>query len=248
MVVGSSLDKIFMVMEFFDTDVKSLVGKMKKKGEQMGTAEVKCLMKQLLQAIDHLHAKWYIHRDLKTSNLLYNSEGKLAVCDFGLARRFEDPIRHYTTNVVTLWYRCPELLLGIREYAANVDMWSVGCIMGELLLGEPLLPGKGEVDQISKIFHLLGAPTEERWPGFKSLPGGKNLKIKANAPSRLRGKFPVTSFSGGPYLSRAGFELLSGLLEYDPGKRMNSNQALEHAWFEENPLPRNLKDMPRPPK
>jgi len=109
---------------------------MKARGETLGTAEVKCLLLQLIRAVEYLHRRWFIHRDLKTSNLLYNNAGKLAVCDFGLARRYEEPIRPYTHMVVTLWYRPPELLLGQRTYSTEVDMWSVGCILGELLVGE----------------------------------------------------------------------------------------------------------------
>ena len=117
-------------------------------------AEVKCLLRQLLSAIEHMHRRWFIHRDLKTSNLLYNSAGKLAVCDFGLARKYEEPIRAYTPTVVTLYYRSPELLLGAQTYSTGVDMWSVGCIFAELLTTKPLFPGSGELDELDKIFKV----------------------------------------------------------------------------------------------
>ena len=101
-----------------------------------------------------MHRRWFIHRDLKTSNLLYNSAGKLAVCDFGLARKYEEPIRAYTPTVVTLYYRSPELLLGATTYSTGVDMWSVGCIFAELLTTKPLFPGSGELDELDKIFKV----------------------------------------------------------------------------------------------
>ena len=118
--------------------------------------EVKCLMQQLLSAIAHLHDNWILHRDLKTSNLLLSHNGVLKVGDFGLAREYGSPLKDYTAVVVTLWYRAPELLLGKKDYSTPIDVWSIGCIFAEFLLMEPLLPGKSEIEQLNKIFSLLG--------------------------------------------------------------------------------------------
>ncbi len=107
---------------------------------------MKCLMVQLLSGLDHMHKNWIFHRDLKTSNLLYSNDGILKICDFGLARKFGSPLRPYTNLVVTLWYRAPELLLGQETYDPSIDIWSVGCIMAELILKDPLMMGKGELD------------------------------------------------------------------------------------------------------
>jgi cell division cycle 2-like protein len=222
MVVGKGPDgeRIYMVMEYFDTDLKALAEKRRKVGEHFTVSEVKCLTYQLLSGIAHLHRHWYLHRDIKTSNLLYNSHGRLALGDFGLARRYEDPIRPYTRLVVTLWYRCPELLLGAREYNTAVDTWSAGCVMGELLHGEAIFPGQGDVDQLSKIFAMLGAPSEDRWPGWSSLPGASIVRWKQGPRSRLAEAFPSTAFaSGKPCLTPVGRELLAGLLHLDPNQR-----------------------------
>ncbi|EHA8589393.1 putative Cyclin-dependent kinase G-2 [Cocos nucifera] len=264
-VVGSSLDSIFMVMEYMEHDLKGLMETMKQPFSQ---SEVKCLMLQLLEGVKYLHDNWVLHRDLKTSNLLLNNRGELKICDFGLARQdlktsnlllnnrgelkicdfglarqYGSPLKPYTHLVVTLWYRAPELLLGAKEYSTAIDMWSLGCIMAELLAKEPLFNGKTEFDQLDKIFRTLGTPNEKIWPGFAKLPGIKVNFVK-QPYNRLREKFPPTSFSGRPTLSEAGFDLLNKLLTYDPEKRITADAALKHPWFSEVPLPKSKEFMP----
>ncbi|XP_058731829.1 cyclin-dependent kinase G-2 isoform X2 [Vicia villosa] len=179
-VVGSSLDSIFMVMEYMEHDLKGLMESMKQPFSQ---SEVKCLMIQLLEGVKYLHDNWVLHRDLKTSNLLLNNRGELKICDFGLARQYGSPLKPYTHLVVTLWYRAPELLLGARQYSTAIDMWSLGCIMAELLSKEPLFNGKTEFDQLDKIFRILGTPNETIWPGFSKLPGVKVNFVKHQLPT-----------------------------------------------------------------
>ncbi|KAF5741148.1 cyclin-dependent kinase G-2 [Tripterygium wilfordii] len=239
-VVGSSLDSIFMVMEYMEHDLKGLMESMKQPFSQ---SEVKCLMLQLLEGVKYLHDNWVLHRDMKTSNLLLNNRGELKICDFGLSRQYGSPLKPYTHLVVTLWYRAPELLLGAKQYSTAIDMWSLGCIMAELLAKEPLFNGKTEFDQLDKIFRTLGAPNETIWPGFSKLPGVKVNFVK-HQYNMLRKKFPATSFTGSPVLSDAGFDLLSKLLTYDPEKRITAEAALDHEWFKEVPLPKSKDFMP----
>ncbi|XP_057416218.1 cyclin-dependent kinase G-2 isoform X2 [Lotus japonicus] len=179
-VVGSSLDSIFMVMEYMEHDLKGLMESMKQPFSQ---SEVKCLMIQLLEGVKYLHDNWVLHRDLKTSNLLLNNRGELKICDFGLARQYGSPLKPYTHLVVTLWYRAPELLLGAKQYSTAIDMWSLGCIMAELLSKEPLFNGRTEFDQLDKIFRILGTPNESIWPGFSKLPGVKVNFVKHQLPT-----------------------------------------------------------------
>jgi len=245
-VVGSSLDAVFMVMEYADHDLKAL---MEKRMHQPFTiSEVKCLMHQLLSGIAYLHDNWVIHRDLKTSNILYTNKGQLKICDFGLARQYGEPLKPYTQLVVTLWYRSPELLLGAKTYSTGVDVWSCGCIMAELLAKEPLFQGSNELLQLDTIFRILGCPTSETWPGIETLENFKkfNFKGSRSARSALRGHFPAPGpvFDGRPTLSESGFDLLQGLLELCPEKRMSAQQALEHPWFREHPLPKDPAMMP----
>lgn len=157
-------DMVFMVMEYADHDLKAVMDKRMK--TPFSIAEVKCLMLQLLSGIAYLHEHWVLHRDLKTSNILYTNKGQLKICDFGLARQYSSFPKQYTQLVVTLWYRAPELLLGAKNYSTAIDMWSVGCIMGELLSKSPLFTGHSEIPQMDQIFKTLGYPNEEIWPGM----------------------------------------------------------------------------------
>lgn len=153
-VVGSNMDKIFIVMDYVEHDFKTLMETMQHRKQSFLPGEVKCLTQQLLRAVAHLHDNWILHRDLKTSNLLLSHKGILKVGDFGLAREYGSPLKPYTSIVVTLWYRAPELLLCCKEYSTPIDMWSVGCIFAEFLSMAPLLPGQSETDQLNKIFKV----------------------------------------------------------------------------------------------
>eukprot|EP01006_Ploeotia_vitrea_P028826 TRINITY_DN61462_c0_g3_i1.p2 TRINITY_DN61462_c0_g3~~TRINITY_DN61462_c0_g3_i1.p2 ORF type:complete len:452 (+),score=79.91 TRINITY_DN61462_c0_g3_i1:19-1374(+) len=240
-VVGASMDSIFVVMEYVEHDVKFLQENMKARFSQ---AEVKCLLQQLLSACKFMHANWVIHRDLKTSNLLYNNRGELKVCDFGLARLYGDPIKKMTPGVVTLWYRSPEILLGEEFYTPAVDLWSVGCVFAEFLQKEPLWPGKNEGDMITRIFADLGTPTEESWPQYNSLPNAKKFKFTP-CKGKLRDKFPKVALTADkPSLTENGFDLLTGLLALDPCKRLTADAALKHPFFTDSPPPKEPSMMP----
>lgn len=227
-VVGETLNQIFIVMPFIEHDLKTLLEDMPHPFVQ---SEVKTLMLQLLSAIAHCHSNWILHRDLKTSNLLMNNRGQIKVADFGLARKFGDPLGEMTQLVVTLWYRSPELLLGAKEYTTAVDMWSAGCIFAELMQKEALFQGRGEIDQISQIFKLLGKPSEDTWPGFSSLPLTKSINPVGLPFSSLRKKFQ--------YLPSEGHDLLAALLTYDPKQRISAEVAGQHPYFKTHPLPKH---------
>uniref|UniRef100_H3CZY6 cyclin-dependent kinase n=1 Tax=Tetraodon nigroviridis TaxID=99883 RepID=H3CZY6_TETNG len=226
-VVGSNMDKIYIVMNYVEHDLKSLMETMK---QPFLPGEVKTLMIQLLRGVRHLHDNWILHRDLKTSNLLLSHKGILKIGDFGLAREYGSPLKPYTPVVVTLWYRSPELLLGAKEYSTAVDMWSVGCIFGELLTQKPLFPGKSEIDQINKIFKDLGSPSEKIWPGYNELPAVKKMSFTEYPYNNLRKRF-------GALLSDQGFDLMNKFLTYCPSKRILSDEGLKHEYFRESPLP-----------
>lgn len=237
---AEGFDNIYMVMDYVEHDLKAL---MQARKQHFRQSEVKCLMLQLLEGVKYLHDNWVLHRDLKTSNLLLNNKGQLKICDFGMSRRYSSPLKPYTSLVVTLWYRAPELLLGAQEYSTAVDMWSVGCIMAELLTNKPLFDGKSEVEQLDKIFRTLGTPNDKIWPEYSQLPGFK-FNFVQQPYNQLHKKFPRASFTGSPALSESGLDLLSRLLTYNPEMRITAEEALDHPWFREVPLPNSTDFMP----
>ncbi|KAJ3330780.1 Cyclin-dependent kinase 11B [Kappamyces sp. JEL0680] len=199
-------------------------------------SETKTLLLQLLSAVQCLHNNWIVHRDLKTSNILMNNQGTIKVADFGMARRYGSPLGDLTQLVVTLWYRAPELLLGATTYSPAIDMWSVGCIFAELLEKKPLFPGKGEIEQLSMIFQLLGTPSDKTWPGFSLLPNAKTVNFTKQPHNNIRKRFP--------FLSANGIALLDSLLCYDPEQRISAAEALDHPFFRESPLPKDASMFP----
>lgn len=232
------IDGVFLVLEFVEHDLKSILEDMP---EPFMASEVKTLLRQLGEGVQYLHENWILHRDLKTSNLLLNNRGQLKIADFGMARYVGDPPPPKLTQlVVTLWYRAPELLLGTKTYDSKIDMWSVGCIFGELLTREPLLQGRNEVDELTKIFELCGIPTDESWPGFRRLPNAKSLRLPSKHPAAsgnvIRAKFPL--------LTAAGSNLLSGLLSLNPENRPSAKQMLQHEYFGQDPKPKHEAMFP----
>eukprot|EP00884_Botryococcus_braunii_P007346 jgi/Botrbrau1/16612/Bobra.0068s0039.1 len=232
-VTGSKPDSIFLVFEFCEHDLGRLLDSLP---NPFTISEVKCLLKQLLEGVAFLHSRWVMHRDIKLSNLLLTRGGHLKLCDFGLARYFRPFQQAYTPRVITLWYRAPEVLLGEDEYTEAVDMWSVGAVFGELLKHEPLFPGKTELDMLSLMASLLGAPSEAIWPGFSKLPGGSSLRLPAQPYNYLAKVFPK--------VSEAGIDLLNRMLTYDPERRITARSALKHPFFQEIPLAKAPEDMP----
>ncbi|MCO5565815.1 hypothetical protein L7F22_019490 [Adiantum nelumboides] len=232
-VVGETLTQIFIVMDFIEHDLKTLL---QTQNMPFLASEIKTILHQLLSATALLHRNWIIHRDLKTSNLLMNNRGQIKLADFGLARMYGDPPmdeEEMTRLVVTLWYRAPELLLGTQRYDTAIDIWSVGCIFAELINKEPLFCGKNETDQIIKIFKLLGQPSEDIWHGFSKLPNAKNIFGNSHSIAQPFSKLRQTF----KYSTENCIDLLQKMLTYDPERRITAEQALQHPYFFESPPP-----------
>ena len=161
--IAVSTSGVFLVFEYCSSDLAQTIDHYyhKHKKSPFTQAQVKRLLHELLSALEFMHSRFLIHRDIKLSNLLYSTSGVLKLADFGLSRKLGPSL---TPKVVSLWYRPPELLLGSEEYTTAVDVWGAACVFGELLKGAPLMDGKNELDQLSKMFQLLGPPTVAQWP------------------------------------------------------------------------------------
>jgi serine/threonine protein kinase len=218
--VEYSEGRLYLVFEYVDQDLKKYMDSVKTTG--ISARRVKSFVYQMIAAIHYCHTQGVMHRDMKPQNLLIDKSGILKVADFGLARAFSVPVRIYTHEVITLWYRPPEILLGARQYSTSVDMWSIGCIMAEMLNNKPLWPGDSEIDMLHRIFRTLGTPTESLWPGCHGLP-----EFKDTFP-----KWPVSPMSKVcPTLCDHGLDLLSRMLVYDPAMRITGREALLHPYF-----------------
>lgn len=158
--------KLTLVFEYLDQDLKKLLDTC----QPLDDLQVKKYLYQLLNGIEKCHRHKVLHRDLKPQNLLINREGLLKLADFGLARAFGIPVKNFTHEVVTLWYRAPDILLGSKNYTTSVDIWSVGCIFAEIVNRTPLFAGMNDRDQLNKIFQIRGTPTLDEWPGHTELP------------------------------------------------------------------------------
>ncbi|EGF84005.1 hypothetical protein BATDEDRAFT_36412 [Batrachochytrium dendrobatidis JAM81] len=214
--------KLYLIFEFLDLDLKKYMDTTMPVG--LSPSLVKSYLYQLVNGLLFCHAHRILHRDLKPQNLLIDQHGMLKLADFGLARAFGIPLRTYTHEVVTLWYRSPEILLGSKHYSTAVDIWSVGCIFAEMVIKHPLFPGDSEIDEIFRIFRALGTPTETTWPGFSSLPD-----YKPNFPTWS----PQSMTELVPNLDMDGLDLLQRMLAYDPAARISAKRAMNHPYFKD---------------
>jgi len=216
-----------LVFEYLDQDLKkhmdSLPGGMK-------PVLLKSYMFQMLAGLNFCHARRILHRDLKPQNLLIDRSGALKLADFGLARAFGIPVRTYTHEVVTLWYRAPEILLGQQQYSTPVDMWSIGTIFAEMVMKQPLYPGDSEIDELFKIFRTLGTPNEQIWPGVSKLPDYKPTFPKWPVQGMDK---TITIWGDAASVAPQGIDLLASMLVYEPAKRISAKSSMTHPYFDD---------------
>ncbi|KAK1137040.1 Cyclin-dependent kinase 2 [Melipona bicolor] len=210
---------LYLVFEFLQQDLKKLLDSVKGGLDQ---ALVKSYLYQLLKAISFCHLHCILHRDLKPQNLLIDREGHIKLADFGLARTFGVPVRTYTHEIVTLWYRAPEILLGTKLYSNAVDVWSLGCIFAEMATRRALFPGDSEIDQLFRIFRTLGTPDENIWPGVSQLRDYTSMFPRWE---------PRSLDEVVPSFDSDAKDLLLRLLTYDPNQRIAAKKALTHPYF-----------------
>lgn len=208
-----------LIFEWVDRDLKKYMDKTE---GPLAPMLVKSYMYQMLRGLDACHRCGIMHRDLKPQNILVDSMGMLKLADFGLARAIQIPLRKYTHEIVTLWYRAPEVLLGQSVYAPSVDMWAVGAIFVEMVNKRALWRGDSEVDELFKIFRTMGTPDESVWPGVSGLKD-----YNPDFP-RWPGK-PLSAAC--PSMDALGLDLLKRMLVFDPARRISAKKALLHPYF-----------------
>ncbi|XKL64897.1 hypothetical protein PGB90_004983 [Kerria lacca] len=216
--------KLFLIFEFLPMDLKKYMESLGD-GKHLDSSTIKSLTYQLVVAILFCHRRRILHRDLKPQNILINPEtGVLKVGDFGLGRALGVPVRIFTHEVVTLWYRAPEVLLGSQRYSCPVDIWSIGCIFAELANHKPLFQGDSEIDQLFRIFRILSTPTPKTWPGIQDLPDYKPMFPQWHQ-NTLRQNVKK--------LDADGFSLLEKMFIYDPAIRISAKDAVNHDYFKD---------------
>ena len=226
----------FMVFEYLSHD---LTGLLNHPTFSLTAAHKKHLAKQLFEGLDYLHKRGVLHRDIKAANILISNTGELKLADFGLARFYQKHQRQdYTNRVITIWYRSPELLLGETQYGPSVDIWSAACVLVEIFTRHAIFPGDGgEINQLDKIYNVLGTPSRSEWPGIDDLQWFTLLRPRHRIPSTFAEKYQGR-------VSVEAFDLLQAMFLYDPASRPTAADVLEHPYFTtEEPAPQQTFEL-----
>lgn len=238
---------VFMVFEFAEYDLLQIIHYHSNPNiSSIPPPMLKSAMYQIIEGVSFLHENWILHRDLKPANIMVTREGVIKIGDLGLARKFNDQLQSLYAGdkvVVTIWYRSPELILGARHYTPAVDMWSIGCILGEMISLRPLFKGEEakmdskkhmpfQENQLLKILEILGTPSLDKWPTLSSYPEYAHMAKFTLFPSNIKAWYDSNGGNDG-----GCFDVLNKLLEYDPITRMNAQDALNHGWFKKSPKP-----------
>ena len=228
----------YLVFEYMEHDLFSLI----QNNFFYEKSQIKFILYQLLQGLKYLHQNHVLHRDIKPANILINNKGEVKIGDFGLSRIFSELIKNkrYTNRVVTICYRAPELLLGENNYGPAIDVWSIGCVLWEIITGEILFYGKDEKEVFLQICKECGTPSENIWQGIKNLPFYSDFIPKDNYECKLN-----TKYKNYNKFDDTAFDLFMKMICFDPKKRITIEDSLNHPYFFQEPKMCEEKDMPK---
>ena len=237
-VFSSKNQNLNLVLEFLPLgDMEQLIKDVEH--VHYGPADMKAWMGMLCRGVWFCHENFVLHRDIKPNNLLIAADGEVKLADFGFARGFADPYQNMSTNVITRWYRPPELFFEAKHYSGAVDIWSVGTVFAELIKRRPYLAGETDSHQLHLICEWVGTPTEENWPGVTKLPLYESAT--KNQPVQPR-----------PYYQREfgavgqdGVDLLMAMLKLNPKARISAREVLRHKYWMAVPKPTAKRNLPK---
>lgn len=221
-----SFKDVYLVQEYMDADLHTVI-----RTHQLSNNHMVYMLYQLLKGVKYLHSAGIIHRDLKPANLLVNEKCDLKICDFGLAR-FENDVTKdkntfLTEYVATRWYRAPEIMLSLAQYSKAIDIWSIGCILAEMVLREPIFPGKDYRHQLLLIFEVLGTPSEQDMESIKLQRARDYIKTHASSQRKI----PMKKIFRKAHPEAIDF--IEKTLTFNPDKRMTIQDCLEHPYVYE---------------
>lgn len=215
-----SNENIYIVYEYLVSDLRSFLDDYISKETSIDCDTRRQIARQIVEGVAYLHSNGVLHRDLKPQNILMDNDGNIKLADFGLGREIRLPLKTLTHDVITLWYRPPEILLGVKHYSSSVDIWSLACILMELITLKPVFPGDSEIDQLYKIFMILGTPDDNVWKNVSYLPNYQDYfpKWKGINLYKILGNNNYTA-------------ILMKMFVYDPLRRITAVKALEEPYF-----------------
>ncbi|KAI5167704.1 cyclin-dependent kinase 7 [Nematocida sp. ERTm5] len=223
---------IHLILPYMDSNLEVII---RSKKLIFMPQDVKAWMLMICKGLEECHSRFIIHRDIKPNNILVNKNGELKLADFGISIDIGFPLRMMTPNVVTRWYKAPEILLGCNNYTFAVDIWALGCLFAELLQRSPYLPGKSDAHQLELMYTSIGTPTAEEWEEIGHKKEG--LELPAHIP---RCNFSLCFGAAGA----DAIDLLNRMLVYVPSKRITISEILNHPYFTNSPAPTLPHQLP----
>ena len=219
MDVYNDSKKLYLIFEYCETDLLKYI---RSNPQQIEIEKIKNISYQILNGLSYMHSHRILHRDIKPSNILIKGN-TVKLADFGLSRSIGIPIKKYTVEIITMWYRPPELIEKSKVYSSAIDIWGVGYVIAEMVMNEPIFRGESDIDQLHKIFDILGIPTKEEMKSIHYFTPQSFQNYKSKSQDVILNKLKR--------IGDNGVDLLLKMFNYNPGKRISARESLSHSFF-----------------